>query len=164
MLASVIEAEARNEYGGVHLNAIEFRIYPVRPDGPFAWSASAKCSNESRTGYGGADSLTLRSRGGFSTVEGALGSMSEVAAIISIVYPQIVLIFFTSQWTLKRFEVHTRSWIELPSRRWKCRTCDSELSLPPLLWFRSGLPLCQSCEKLMREVDRPAVVDGVPGP
>jgi hypothetical protein len=164
LLASVIAAEARNLSGGVMLDAVEFHIRPVRPNSPFAWDARAKCSNESRTGFGGADFVTLRSQGGFATVGGALGALTEVAAALSTVYPDIVLVLYAPGWILKRFDARDMAWEPLPERSWTCHSCDNRVTLSPLLWFRSWSPACQQCRKLMREIDRPESVTGVPGP
>lgn len=164
LLASVIAAEARNPSGGVKLDAVEFHIRSVRPDGPYAWDARAKCSNESRTGFGGADFVTLRSQGGFATVDGALGALTEVAAMLPVVYPDIAMILYAPGWILKRFDARSMAWAPLPERSWKCRSCDNHVTLSPLLWFRSSSPACQQCRTLMREIERPDSVTGAPSP
>lgn len=164
LLVSVIEAETRNPSGGVELDAVEFHIRRVRPDGPFVWDARAKCSNESRTGFGGADFVTLRSQGGFATVDGVLGALSEVAAMLPVVYPDVALVLFAPGWILKRFDSSSIAWEPLPERNWTCRSCDNSVTMSPLLWFRSRSPICQQCGTLMREVERPIGVARVPGP
>jgi hypothetical protein len=164
LLVSVIEAESRNPSGGVKLDAVEFHIRRVRSDGPFVWDARAKCSNESRTGFGGADFVTLRTQGGFATVDGALGALSEVAAMLPAIYPDVTLVLYAPGWILKRFDSLNMAWEPLPERNWTCRSCDNSVTMSPLLWFRSWSPMCQQCETLMREVERPGSVAGVPGP
>lgn len=164
MLASQIKFEAGNRWGGVDLDTLDFHIRSVRPGGPLAWEVRAKCWNESRTGFGGADFVTLRSQRGFATVDGALGALSEVASNIAVVYPDMVLVLHTPDWILKRFDAGSMAWKPFLKRSWECRSCDERLTLTPLFWYGSKSPLCHQCEKMMHEVDNPKSVIGVPGP
>ena len=164
LLAPVVAAEARNRSGGVKLDAVEFHIRPVRPDGRFAWYARAKCSNESRVGFGGADFVTLRSQGGFATVDGALGGLPEVAAVLPVVHPDIALVLYAPGCIVMRFDARNTAWEPLPEHSWKCRSCASRVTRSPLLWVHSWSPSCQQCRTLMRKIERPKSLTGVLGP
>jgi hypothetical protein len=112
----------------------------------------------------GGDFVTLRSQGGFATADGALGALTEVAAVLPVIYPDIALVLYAQGCIVKRFDARNLAWEPLPEHSWKCRSCASRVTLSPLLWFHYWSASCQQCRTLMRQIGRPENVTGVPSP
>lgn len=147
-LGSVLRSEAKSTWGGTRLDPLTFLVQRDA-SARFSWRVVADCANPSRTGFGGAEQIPLRTFKGFTTKEGAIGHLSEVAALLAPRFPQVRLVMRALPNDPLWFSKEENQWRPFPERTWACPGCSKVVVWPPFLGVADGIPLCEDCNLVM---------------
>lgn len=147
----MLRAEAKSTWGGTRLNPLTFLV-ERDASARFYWRVVADCFNPSRTGFGGAEQITLRTYKRFRTKEGAIGHLSEVAALLAPRFPQVRLVMRALPNDPLWFSKEENQWRAFPERTWTCPDCSNVEVWPPFLGAADDIPVCDNCNLVMCEV------------
>lgn len=150
-LASAIRAEAASKSGGTRVDPLTFLVHQDASS-RFYWRVVADCDNPSRTEFGNSELITLRVHNGFATKEGAVGHISEVVAFLASRFPNVRMVLHAVPDDPLWFSREDNKWHRFPERTWQCRKCDALQVWQPFFGARDGIPVCDNCDQIMREV------------